>query len=68
MIMLLHYYIYQYVVARLVTEKRNTVLSGCYLVCMTQYFKVTGPTEDEKRTKLEVLSYVARLQNFPSFS
>lgn len=61
--MLLRYHFYQY----FVMERENIVLGGYYTVCMTQYFQVTGPTEGKKTTKLEVLSYITRLQNFPIF-
>lgn len=32
------------------------------------HFKLLRPTEDKKTTKLEVLPYIVRLQNVPSFS
>lgn len=50
MIMLLHYHFYQYFIASQVTEWGNTVPSGCYMVRVTQYFKVMGPTKDKKTT------------------
>jgi len=46
MIALLHYHFYQYLFARPFTEWGNTVLSGCLMVCITQYFEVMELTED----------------------